>query len=83
MACFGFHVPCPCFQGDGGGGGGGGERLFLSILYKVAIMMDDFDPPPPPPKKVKNGKMAYFGLLAGFSYFFDCVIRIRGFSLAS
>ena len=46
---FGFHVPYPCFQGDGGGG-----LLFHSILFKVAIMLDNLDPPPPPQKKKKR-----------------------------
>ena len=30
-------------------------------------MMDNLDSlPPPPKKKIKNGKMAHFGLIAGF-----------------
>ena len=59
---FGFHVPYPCFQGDGGGG-----LLFHSILFKVAIMLDNLDPPPPQKKKKKEfqkGKTTRFGLAA-------------------
>ncbi|MCG8404214.1 MAG: hypothetical protein MI923_03345 [Phycisphaerales bacterium] len=45
-------------------------------------MMDDLDSLPLlPPKKIKNGKMAHFGLIAGF--ILDFAMGIWGVSLAS
>ena len=59
-----------------------GGLLFHSILSKAAIMMDDLDSLPLlPPKKIKNGKMAHFGLIAGF--ILDFAMGIWGVSLAS